>query len=98
MHYFHECSEASGRNADKVVLYEDAAKKQLQEFISALRGCEQMAQACSSLGVILNGVKSRQLHNLLTPGMVVSINISLYYFGDSVFDVFNAVNCRKRSS
>ncbi|KAL0420115.1 UNVERIFIED_CONTAM: DNA mismatch repair protein MSH6 [Sesamum radiatum] len=30
-------SEANGRNANKVVLYEDAAKKQLQEFISALR-------------------------------------------------------------
>ncbi|KAK7259232.1 hypothetical protein RIF29_24833 [Crotalaria pallida] len=61
-------SEASGRNANKVVLYEDASKKQLQEFISALRGCELMAQACSSLGIILNDVESRQLHHLLTPG------------------------------
>ncbi|KAF7804917.1 DNA mismatch repair protein MSH6 [Senna tora] len=61
-------SEASGRNANKVVLYEDAAKKQLQEFISALRGCELMAQACSSLGIILNNNKSRQLHHLLTLG------------------------------
>lgn len=63
-----ECSEANGRNANKVVLYEDAAKKQLQEFISALRGCELMAQACSSLGVILKDVTSGQLHYLLTPG------------------------------
>ncbi|KAL6515922.1 hypothetical protein OROGR_019227 [Orobanche gracilis] len=31
-------SEANGRNANKVVLYEDATKKQLQDFISALRG------------------------------------------------------------
>ncbi|KAK7337513.1 hypothetical protein VNO77_18092 [Canavalia gladiata] len=59
-------SEGSGRNANKVVLYEDAAKKQLQEFISALRGCELMAEACSSLGIILNNVKSRQLNHLLT--------------------------------
>ncbi|QHO38316.1 DNA mismatch repair protein [Arachis hypogaea] len=43
-------SEANRRNANKVVLYEDAAKKQLLEFISALRGCELMSQACSSLG------------------------------------------------
>jgi len=75
---FLECSEASGRNANKVILYEDAAKKQLQEFIAALRGCEQMLQACSSLGVILNHVQSRQLHHLLTPGMPVS-NIPLNY-------------------
>ena len=47
-------SEANRRNANKVVLYEDAAKKQLLEFISALRGCELMSQACSSLGVIMN--------------------------------------------
>lgn len=52
-----------------MVLYEDAAKKQLQEFISVLRGCELMAQACSELGVILDNVKSKQLHNLLTPGI-----------------------------
>lgn len=28
-----ECSKASGRNANRVILYEDAAKKQLQELI-----------------------------------------------------------------
>ncbi|KAM7277513.1 hypothetical protein ACFE04_019379 [Oxalis oulophora] len=61
-------SEAIGRNANKVVLYEDASKKQLQEFISALRGCEIMAQACGSLGVILGSIKSKQLHHLLTLG------------------------------
>ncbi|TQD84158.1 hypothetical protein C1H46_030248 [Malus baccata] len=38
-------SNACGRTANKVVLYGDAAKKKkLQEFISALRGCELMAQ------------------------------------------------------
>ncbi|XP_008451484.1 DNA mismatch repair protein MSH6 isoform X2 [Cucumis melo] len=61
-------SEANGRNAKNVVLYEDAAKKQLQEFISALRGCELMLQACSSLHVILPSVESRRLNCLLTPG------------------------------
>lgn len=71
---FRDCSDASGRNANKVVLYEDASKKQLQEFISALRGLEVMAQACLSLSVILNDVKSRQLSHLLTPGTVILIN------------------------
>lgn len=60
--------EANGRNSNKVVLYEDAAKKQLQEFISALHGCELMDQACSSLGAILENTESRQLHHMLTPG------------------------------
>lgn len=65
-----ECSEANGRNAKNVVFYEDAAKKQLQEFVSALRGCELMTQACSSLSVILENVESGLLHHLLTPGAV----------------------------
>lgn len=61
-------SEANGRNSNKVVLYEDAAKKQLQEFISALHGCELMDQACSSLAAILKNTESRQLHHMLTHG------------------------------
>ncbi|CAK9183092.1 unnamed protein product [Ilex paraguariensis] len=61
-------SEACGRNANKVVLYEDATKKQLQEFISALRGSELMIHACSSLAVILENVNSTLLYHLLTPG------------------------------
>lgn len=70
-------SEASGRNANKVVLYEDAAKKQLQEFISALRGCELMTHACSSLGVILDNVDARLLHHLLTPGKLGTLSLRL---------------------
>ncbi|XP_074267916.1 DNA mismatch repair protein MSH6 isoform X2 [Silene latifolia] len=61
-------SEANGRNSNKIILYEDAAKKQLQEFISALRGCEIMALACSSLGSILDNTESELLHRLLVPG------------------------------
>ncbi|XP_021770096.1 DNA mismatch repair protein MSH6-like isoform X2 [Chenopodium quinoa] len=61
-------SEANGRNASKIVLYEDAAKKQLQEFISALRACEVMIVACSSLGSILDKTDSKLLHHLLVPG------------------------------
>lgn len=69
--WFHLNSEASGRNASKVVLYEDAAKKKLQELVSALRGCELMYEACSALGVILKNVESRQLHYLLTTGIYI---------------------------
>ncbi|CAI9105506.1 OLC1v1004437C1 [Oldenlandia corymbosa var. corymbosa] len=61
-------SEAMGRNANKVILYEDAAKKQLQEFISALRGCEIISRACSTLASITETVDSKLLHHLLTPG------------------------------
>ncbi|XP_042476035.1 DNA mismatch repair protein MSH6 [Macadamia integrifolia] len=61
-------SEANGRNANKVILYEDAAKKQLQEFLATLRGCVVMIQACSSLSAILENVECTLLHHLLTPG------------------------------
>ncbi|XP_030488613.2 DNA mismatch repair protein MSH6 [Cannabis sativa] len=81
-------SEANGRNANKVTLYEDAAKKQLQEFISALRGCELMVQACSSFGAILENVESRQLHHLLSSG-IPHIDPVLTHFKDA-FDWMEA--------
>lgn len=71
-------SEASGRNGDKVVLYEDVAKKQLQEFILTLRGCETMVDACSSLRVILKHDKSRRLLHLLTPGIITTLHIHIF--------------------
>jgi len=37
--HLYSSSGVVGRNVDRVVLYEDAAKKQLQEFIAALHGC-----------------------------------------------------------
>lgn len=72
------CSESNGRNANKVVLYEDAAKKQLQEFISALRGCELMIHACSSLGSILENVDSGALDHLLTLGITSIDDFSVF--------------------
>ncbi|KAK2649644.1 hypothetical protein Ddye_017133 [Dipteronia dyeriana] len=85
-------SEASGRNANKVVLYEDAAKKQLQEFISSLRGCESMAQACSSLGVILENTESRQLHHILIPGKGLPDIITILKHFKDAFDWVEANN------
>lgn len=77
-----------------MTLYEDAAKKQLQEFISALRGCELMAQACSSLGVILESVESRALHHLLTPGMVCFDDFFLILLEESSLVSYFSCVCR----
>lgn len=60
-----------------MVLYEDTAKKQVQEFISTLRGCETMAEACSSLRAILKHDKSRRLLHLLTPGIINLLHIHI---------------------
>ncbi|KAH9320155.1 hypothetical protein KI387_021924, partial [Taxus chinensis] len=61
-------SGAAGRNGNKVVLYEDAAKKKLQEFIAALRGCQSMVKACMSFKDTTNEIKSSLLQHNLTPG------------------------------
>ncbi|KAF8006661.1 hypothetical protein BT93_K0846 [Corymbia citriodora subsp. variegata] len=85
-------SEACGRNANKVILYEDAAKKQLQEFISALRGCELLVEAFSSLGVVLENIESRHLVHLLTPGKgLPEVSSILRHFKDA-FDWVEASN------
>ncbi|KAB2597255.1 DNA mismatch repair protein MSH6 [Pyrus ussuriensis x Pyrus communis] len=65
-------------------------KRQLQEFISALRGCELMAQTCCSLKVILENVESAQLHHLLTLGFP-DVNSVLKHFRDA-FDWVEANN------
>ncbi|XP_024965615.1 DNA mismatch repair protein MSH6 isoform X2 [Cynara cardunculus var. scolymus] len=86
------CSEANGRNSSKVVLYEDAAKKQLQEFIMVLSGCELIINACSSLGVIMENSDSRLLHHLLTPGKgLPDVYAVLRHFKDA-FDWMEAKN------
>ncbi|KAL9263429.1 DNA mismatch repair protein MSH6-like protein [Drosera capensis] len=61
-------SDSNGRNANKIVLYEDAARRQLQEFIATLRGFELMNQACLHLGSITSSVGSELLRHLLIPG------------------------------
>lgn len=58
-------------NASKIVLYEDAGKKQFKECISALQGCEMMVNACSSLSAILGDADSRLLHYLIVRGMAL---------------------------
>ncbi|RAL49223.1 hypothetical protein DM860_014441 [Cuscuta australis] len=77
-------SEGNGRNANKVVLYEDAANKQLHQFISALRGCELMACACASLGFTLESTDSKLLHNLLVSGKGLrDVQLVIKHFKDA---------------
>ncbi|KAI4341663.1 hypothetical protein MLD38_026357 [Melastoma candidum] len=86
------CSEACGRNANKVILYEDAAKKQLHEFISALRGCKSIHETFSSLSAVTKNIRSRLLNHLMTPGEgLPEVNSVLKHFKDA-FDWVEAGN------
>ncbi|XP_038987619.1 DNA mismatch repair protein MSH6 isoform X2 [Phoenix dactylifera] len=86
---------ANGRNSNRVVLYEDAAKKQLREFIAALRGCQLMVQACSSLSPILSTTESSLLHHLLTPGKGLPDMCSLVSHFKDAFD-WSEADCSGR--
>lgn len=59
---------AFGRNASAIILYEDAARKKLLEFLGVLRGCQLMVQACFSLASLLASTESSLIHYLLTIG------------------------------
>lgn len=84
------CSEANGRSSSKVVMYEDASRKQLVELIMVLSGCEIIINACSSLSVILENTDSRLLHHLLTPGKgLPDVNDVLRHFKEA-FDWMEA--------
>ncbi|KAF3784024.1 DNA mismatch repair protein [Nymphaea thermarum] len=76
-------SEASGRNATKVVLYEDAAKKQLHEFITALRGCQMMVHSCALFSNIQDDLTSTTLQCLLTGDCFLDIEPVLMHFKDA---------------
>ncbi|KAJ3705799.1 hypothetical protein LUZ61_009504 [Rhynchospora tenuis] len=60
--------EGNESSAKRAILYEDASKKQLLEFISALQGCQLMLKACTSLTSLVSLAESTLLHHLLTPG------------------------------
>ena len=65
--YYILCSGENGRSKS-VVLYEDTAKRLLQQFTAALRGCQQMFQACSSIRALTGTEGSSLLNDLLSPG------------------------------
>ncbi|CAO2194423.1 unnamed protein product [Urochloa humidicola] len=62
---FSSCDE--NKRSSSVVLYEDASKRLLLQFTAALRGCQQMFHACSSLSTLICTEES-QLDDLLSPG------------------------------
>ncbi|PKA65146.1 DNA mismatch repair protein MSH6 [Apostasia shenzhenica] len=77
---------ASGRNAVTVILYEDAARKKLQDFLSVLRGCQLMVQASASLTNLLASTGCSLIHHLLTPGKrLPDVSKILNYF-EEAFD------------
>lgn len=77
----HACSERSGRNAQAVVLYEDAAKKLLKDFMGALRGFQTISQVLLGFLKITNQFRSNRLRHLLTPGEgVPNLSPLIQYF------------------
>ncbi|XBH92070.1 hypothetical protein VPH35_083283 [Triticum aestivum] len=81
-HLFSRCGE-NGRSKS-VVLYEDTAKRLLQQFTAALRGCQQMFQACSSIRALTGTEGSSLLNDLLSPGKgLPDVSSVLDYFRDA---------------
>uniref|UniRef100_J3MXB1 DNA mismatch repair protein n=1 Tax=Oryza brachyantha TaxID=4533 RepID=J3MXB1_ORYBR len=64
---FSSCDK-NGRSSKSVVLYEDASKRLLYQFTTALRGCQQMYYACSSISMLTSTEGSSLLNDLLSPG------------------------------
>lgn len=62
------CSGANGRNAAKVVMYEDVGKRQVLQFTAVLRGCRSMLQAVEHFDSCLSELTSGRLRDLLTFG------------------------------
>jgi hypothetical protein len=85
-HYF--CyrydSEGNRTSANRAILYEDASKKQLLEFISVLRGCELMFNTCCSLTQVLSLTESTLLHHLLSSGKKVLVHHNLFIFFSAI--------------
>ncbi|XP_024530362.1 DNA mismatch repair protein MSH6 isoform X3 [Selaginella moellendorffii] len=77
-------SGENGRHSQKVVLYEDAAKKQIKELVAALRGFQKLVKAVSCFGNCLPQLKSARLRSLLTFGKgFPDLKPLLQYFEDS---------------
>ncbi|KAL6600784.1 hypothetical protein ACP70R_045069 [Stipagrostis hirtigluma subsp. patula] len=78
---FSSCDE--NRRSSSVVLYEDASKRLLQQFTAALRGCQQMFQAYSSISLLIC-TEGSQLNDLLSPGKgLQNVSSILDHFRDA---------------
>lgn len=58
----------AGRDADHVILYEDATKRKVTAFVSALTGLQSVNTAISAFGEVASSLKSSLLRDLITPG------------------------------
>uniref|UniRef100_A0ACD5YI65 Uncharacterized protein n=1 Tax=Avena sativa TaxID=4498 RepID=A0ACD5YI65_AVESA len=82
---FSSCGE-NGRSSKSVVQYEDTSKRLVQQFTAALRGCQQMFQACSSLRVLKGIEGSCLLNDLLSPGKGLPDVLSILDHFRAAFD------------
>ncbi|KAI5077327.1 hypothetical protein GOP47_0007151 [Adiantum capillus-veneris] len=84
------CNEKTGRNANAVVLYEDAAKKLLKEFLSALRGFQTMNEVLAFFARVSGKFRSKRLQSLFGQRKgVQDLPSALKYFEDA-FDWLDA--------
>ena len=64
----HVLCSGEGISSKSVVKYEDTSKRRLHQFTAALRGCQRMFEACSSLRVLAGTEGSGMLNDLVSPG------------------------------
>eukprot|EP00899_Mesostigma_viride_P023184 jgi/Mesvir1/404/Mv11296-RA.1 len=82
----------SGRNASSVVLYEDASRKRLTEFVSTLQGCRALLAALRCFEGCSDELTSEMLRDIITPGRRCpsTLDAKLQHFQDG-FDWAEAV-------
>ncbi|MCO5583206.1 hypothetical protein L7F22_037114 [Adiantum nelumboides] len=84
------CNEKTGRNANAVVLYEDAAKKLLKEFLSALHGFQTINEVLASFTRVSCQFQSKRLQSLFTQGKAVQDLASVLNYFEDAFDWLEA--------
>ncbi|KAL2641782.1 hypothetical protein R1flu_009369 [Riccia fluitans] len=79
-------SDENGRNAQKVVLYEDAQKKLLLELLATLRGCRSLLQAVNSFETVVSKLSSSRLKQLISPDGGLSEMFEVVEHFEKAFD------------
>ncbi|CAD7704171.1 unnamed protein product [Ostreobium quekettii] len=57
-----------GREAEHVVLYEDAARRKVRALVAALKGLQRVQAGIAAFQPVVNSLKSSLLRSLVTPG------------------------------
>ncbi|KAH7428809.1 hypothetical protein KP509_09G018600 [Ceratopteris richardii] len=84
------CNEKTGRDANAVVLYEDAAKKLLKEFLGTLRGFQTVNEVLLSFANISGQYQSKRLGSLFDQGKVMPKLLSMLKYFEDAFDWLDA--------